>query len=412
MNDVHMENNNLPDGDPPVGPESASNQTSTPATQTPSEGNTATPTPETPNFVVSLFDEWVHWHRRDESDSPESLTALLQTMAESEAIQGEFKRFFAMVHGQYTAHLAAALATTKAAAESRHQEIVTELRTEANQKGMETETLRTQLRGMQETLNSSALNYSGQLGELRQQVAGQAQEIARLGTRNTQLQTRAESAESLAAARDANGSGALSHRSKTADPDHFDASEVDPSKRQRIYWEWRSKVVLKLGMDHFAYPAAADRIGYIATRLKGEAWESIHERIEHVVANRNDPGTWPEGWTDYLQVLQEMDMTYMVVNAKEEAKLDFNRLRQEGRWSHFSNFITEFIRLATKAAIVPQQQVVALQEKVTTELYNKAQGVDQPADGDVSGWIQRYRAYAALMDQSKWRRAGSTPAPI
>ena len=172
-------------------------------------------------------------------------------------------------------------------------------------------------------------------------------------------------------------------------------------------------MLLKLGMEHFAYPSPADRIGYIATRLKGSAWETIREKIDLVIANRTDPGTWPAGWNDYPAVLKELDLTYMVVNTKEEAKRDFTRLRQEGQWAHFSNFISEFSRLARQADIPPQQQVEALQQKINADLYNRSNAtLDRPGDDDVSGWVQRYRNYASLMDEAKWRRNDTTnPKP-
>ena len=257
-----------------------------------------------------------------------------------------------------------------------------------------------------------------QLAESNSQMATLRGEMDALAQTAQGLRHRAENAESMSAARaeraDAGSApqasltapAGSSRAPKAQDPVVFDGSEREPAKRQRIYVEWKSKVLLKLQLEDSVFGTPKQRVLYTASCLAGAAWNMVRSKVD-AICQQPDPALWPEGWTDFEDIFRCLDQSYIVVDTVEEAKREFAKLRHEGAFSHFSNFISEFIRVADEAQKTPHQQVEALKEKVSAELYNQLQGnLARPAIDDVAGWIKLFRGYASNLEEAKFRRAG------
>ena len=256
---------------------------------------------------------------------------------------------------------------------------------------------------------TAAQEFEAKTAVLRQEVAAEAQRHADAANRASLCQMRAEAAEALAESRAAaRGGGGDSDRPKMADPDRFDGSELNPSKRQRAYVEWKSQVFLKLSAEHVTYASPASRIMYVGGRLGGLAWNMVRARVSQVAGNRSNPEAWPTGWSDYGDVMAVLDRTYLTVDASEEARREFEKLKQADSLSHYSNFITEFERLGGETGLSQLQLVDALRKKVATDLYAKLEyNLNRPAEDDLDGWITLFRTYSVYAEDVKQRRQGA-----
>ena len=129
-------------------------------------------------------------------------------------------------------------------------------------------------------------------------------------------------------------------------------------------------------------------------------------RLETISEHIEAPGMWPIGIEDYRDLFATLDRMYVTVDTADIARRHFKALQQRGEFSVYSNFITEFQRLAWEARRSPAQMVEALKVKVSPAIYRHLMTtarLDRPRPDDVEGWITLFQHIVTDMEDLKFK---------
>ena len=209
------------------------------------------------------------------------------------------------------------------------------------------------------------------------------------------------------------GSASTPIRRRLDNPPVFSGDETDPTLRQELYTNLRSKARHVLAADSALFRSASDRILWLGTLFKGPAYTRLRSMLDLVAA---DPvaDSWTSGamtWRDTDDVFEFLDLTYIVQDVIATARLSFHALTQGNRI--FADFISDFVRLADACDYPPLHRVESLREKVSTRLKNNLVSViDRPASDDFPGWMGLFRQLTnnlADLDCRKAHAPTSTP---
>lgn len=283
----------------------------------------------------------------------------------------------------------------------------------AQRSAMEADGLRARSDELQATVNSlrdHANSLSQQAASALAAGAPTTTDGARFAATIDALQARMQAMESRALAAEVQASAHLPlaadprNPRSGVDPEVFTGDDQDPVKRQRQYEEWKGKCVEKLNLDKDIFRTPGRRITYVGSRLGGNARHIVADRLLTVNRAIDTPALWPPGLTDYADLFTALDRTYVTVDTVDIARRHFEALQQRGKFSTFSNFVTEFQRLAWEARRSPDQMVEALKVKVTPELYKMLGATaERPRSDDVDGWIALFQRISTHIEDLKFQ---------
>lgn len=226
--------------------------------------------------------------------------------------------------------------------------------------------------------------------------------LATLQTQLTDLQAQFNTqASAMAAALASGNTTSATKKSLAKDPDSFDASDKDATKRHTAYENWRSKITIRWAQDSHEFPTEHQRILHIAGLLSGPAYQGIRTGLESVLDNNGDPTQWR--WQSGTALLETLDATYRNFDVAADAEKKLTLLVQKDDFSNYTDFITEFVSLADRAGVDDATRVRFLRDKVNARIRKATiTQIPQPARGDWNGWLKLISALAKNIEHDEF----------
>lgn len=265
-----------------------------------------------------------------------------------------------------------------------------------------------EIKALQAKLAIAKTNFDDQQTQLHAQNAQLHAAQAKADAQNGQLQSQAQMIADLTA-RPTHG-GTHHKKSIAKDPDAFDASEKDESKRYTEYQNWRSKVLIRWAQDAHDFTDETSKILHIASPLSGQAYQSIQRGITTILDNPLNSTVW--AWPSGAALMAILDKTYCSLDIVAEAEKKLSVLEQKGDYKVFSDFITEFTHLCDRADIDDTSRVRFLRLTISARLRKAiVHQINQPSRSDWTGWLDLVTKLSQNIEHDDFQSKLHQPAP-
>lgn len=141
---------------------------------------------------------------------------------------------------------------------------------------------------------------------------------------------------------------------KIADPDKF-TDGVDPK-----YSVWKAALLRKIKGNSELFPTEDSKFGYALSYIGGEAMEGMESRLE-------DDCPADEKITTLQDIFDHLEPFYKDPTELPRAKKDFADL-QMAKTPSYRDFVTQFVRLATKARVPRSEWKYEFNARLTSKL--------------------------------------------
>lgn len=226
--------------------------------------------------------------------------------------------------------------------------------------------------------------------------------LATLQNQLTDLQAQFNSqASAMATALASKSTTTAAKKSLAKDPDSFDASDKDATKRHTAYENWRSKITIRWAQDSHEFPTEHQRILHIAGLLSGPAYQGIRTGLESVLNNTGDPTQWK--WQSGMALLYTLDATYRNFDVAADAEKKLTLLIQKDDFSNYTDLITESVSLADRSGVDDATRVRYLRDKVNARIRKATiTQIPQPTRDDWDGWLKLISALAKNIEHDEF----------
>src|SRR3981081_4635850 len=234
------------------------------------------------------------------------------------------------------------------------------------------------------------------------------QQAATLSHRLTEAQAVAESYRELALANASNSSsctetdrdGAMPH------PTPFSGDEKDTTKRTQAFRTWRIRIEARWANRQHEFSTERAKILYAAALLEGTAALGVNDDLEKITSNLENPAAWR--WQSGAEFVAHLARKFATLDLVADAENKLRKLAQEGKYSIFTDFLTEFTNLTDVYDWDDTPGLRALKERISVALKKLvACQVTQPDRSDFAAWVRIIHQLAVNQESMEQSRKGN-----
>jgi hypothetical protein len=204
---------------------------------------------------------------------------------------------------------------------------------------------------------------------------------------------------STAVARANNGGG---DSASLPNPTAFNGQERDAVKRTTQFRTWRTKIVARWHNSPVKFADEYSKITYAASLLEGTAFTAVTRGLEKVNQNPTDSTDWP--WKTGAEFIAHLAARYETMDIAATAEIKLRNLTQAGKFSNYTDFLTEFTNLADECGRDDAARVRDFREKINDSLRAAvAVQIAQPAPDRWNEWVTMVSKLAVNLEGEKHR---------
>lgn len=198
----------------------------------------------------------------------------------------------------------------------------------------------------------------------------------------------------------AGGGGGGDKSTSLPHPEKFTGEDSSTEKRTTRFQAWESQVADRWAMQPREFDKEYKKILYIGAMLSGAAHASVYDGMKKVRENRETPTEWE--WPTAEALLTELRTRYMTYDTVTGALSKLGRLKQEGQWAKWADFITEYTRLTAMCKYDKASRVRELRRKMSKGMKDAVKvQLTLPEDDDWEGWVKACQTLATNAERTE-----------